>query len=127
MLVNPQVAARLRNKTEFEMLQRLDAVGKEAALIKGWVGKYYTANVYVSHFMPTGVAVFNTATTSPKDSIVLGLDKSSPIIGDRRSIEVLQRHRFYQDVNEIRLTERIAFGSRYPQLLAGLADVQNAV
>lgn len=127
ILVNPLIAARLRDPTEFEMLQGLKDIGPKAGLIRGFIGRYYTADIYVSHFMPSGVAVFNTSTSAPKDTLILGMDKQSPVIGDRRKIEIMQRHRFYQDVNEVRVTERIAFGAYYPQLIAGVADVQAAI
>lgn len=128
IFVSPTIAARLRDPIEFEMLQTVKDIGPtEAALIKGFVGKFYTANIYVSHFMPTGVAVFNTSVVAPKDSLIIGMDKDAVVIGDRRRAEILTRHRFYQDINEIRLTERIAFGAYYPQLVAGVADVQAAI
>lgn len=126
-LVSPKVAARFRNKVEFEALQGIKDVGREAALVKGFVGKYYTASLFTSHWLPTGDSNFVTQTADPKDTILLGLDKSSPFIADRRRISILQRHRFYSDVNEIRVTERLSFHRDYGQLLGGIHNVQNSV
>jgi hypothetical protein len=127
LIVTPVVAARLRDKTEFEMLQGLKDIGPEAALVRGYVGRYYTMDIYTSHWLPTGDSVFNVSVTDPKDTIILAMDRASPKIGETRTLEIMQRHRFYQDINEIRATERIGFMAEYDQHLVGLAQVQNAV
>ena len=70
--------------------------------------------------------MFNTATSDPKDTLLLGMDRNSPFIADRRRIEIKQRGRFYSDVNEIRILERVSFGVEHPEVLGGIADIQNA-
>lgn len=128
MLVSPNVASRLRDKNEFEMLQTVKDIGADrAALIKGFVGRYYTADIFVSHFLPTGVSVFNSSTSDPKDTLMLGLDSKSPVIVDRRKLDLLTRANFYEDVYEMRMTERVGFSAYYDELIAGIADVQSAV
>ena len=127
LFMAPRMLARMRDMTEFEALQTLDKIGDKAALLTGAVAKWYTANIYVSHDMPEGVAVFNSATEAPKDTLILALDTRYPVIADRRKYNVLTRHNFDTDVNEIRINERLAFGTLRPEMIAGLADVQLAI
>lgn len=132
IMMRPTVAARLRDATEFEMFQGLKDIGNQAALVKGFVGQYYTANILVSQFMPVGTSSGITGTGSEfvqgtTDSTVLGFDSREPVIGDRRRLEIRRRHSFYEDVEETRFTERMTFDLPRPLSIAGVNDVKNAV
>jgi len=122
MFMKSNVAARLRNTTEWEEFQRLDAIGNRAALIKGYVGTFYTADIFRTNKIPVG-AGFGTGTT---DTYVLGFDRKEPFIGDRRKINFVSKHLFERDVEEIRTTERYGFIVRHNEALGHIYDVQNA-
>lgn len=132
IMMRPSVAGRLRDPTEFEMFQGLKDIGNMAALVKGYVGRYYTADILVSQFMPVGTSSGISGTGSEfvagtTDSTVLAFDVREPVIGERRKLEARRRHSFYVDVEETRFTERIAFDVPRPLGLAGINDVKNAV
>ncbi|MFQ5531116.1 MAG: phage major capsid protein [Candidatus Nanoarchaeia archaeon] len=121
--VTPVVQARMRDKSEFDIFQGLDKIGADAALIKGFVGRFYTANIYVNSHVPVGT----TFGTNTDDAVVIGFDTTSPFIGDRRTITINERYEFYSDVIELQFTERLDFKFEHNELLAGIADVKNAV
>lgn len=131
ILVRPKVRARMRDSTEFEQLQSMKDIGSQAALVKGFVGRYYTADLITSFFLPEGTSSGYAGTgsefvTNSDDSMVLGIDRREPIIGDRKRIEIRKRHRFYQDIEEVRVTERVAFDVERPIGIAGINDVKLA-
>lgn len=123
LFMRAKVAARLRNTTEWEEFQRLDAIGNRAALIKGYVATFYGADIFKTDKMPLGTAYGTGAT----DSVVLGIDRSQPMIGDRRRINFVKKHRFDYDADEIRVTERIGFQVKHTRSLAKIVDVKDAV
>jgi len=108
MFMKSNVAARLRNTTEYEEFQRLDAIGNRAALIKGYVGTFYTADIFRTNKIPVGAA-FGTNST---DTCVL-------------KINFVRKHRFEYDADEIRVTERIGFLVRHNEALGVIWDVKN--
>ena len=132
--MRPKVRARMRDSTEFEQLQTLKDLGNQAALIRGGVGKYYTAQLVTSSLLPTGKTTgfggtgqeWCNATAVPYDTHVLGFDPSAMVIGDRKRIEVRRRQRFYLDIEEVLLSERVAFDVEYPLALAGISQVSLA-
>lgn len=122
MFMRSNVAARLRNTTEYEEFQRLDAIGDRAALIKGYVGTFYTADIFRTTKIPVGQA-FGTSTDS---TCILGFDKSQPLIGDRRRINFMRKHRFEIDADEIRVTERYGFICKHNEGLGVIWDVEDS-
>lgn len=124
IFMRSNVAARLRNTTEYEEFQRLDAIGNRAALIKGYVASFYGSDIFRTDKMPAGTAYGTTATT---DSVVLCIDRSQPLIGDRRRINFVKKHRFDYDADEIRVTERLGFVVKHTRGLAKIVDVKDAV
>jgi len=120
--MRPKVAGRLRNITEFEEFQRLDAIGTRAALIKGYVGTFYTADIFITNKIPVGTA-FGTGAT---DSCVLAFDRSQYIVGDRRRTSFVRKHGFEEDVDEIRVTERIGFINKHNEGMAVIWDVEDS-
>ena len=68
MFMRAKVAARLRNTTEYEEFQRLDAIGNRAALIKGYVGTFYTADIFATQFSSSFNTAISAATTPPGSS-----------------------------------------------------------
>jgi hypothetical protein len=132
--MRPKVHARMRDDTEFANFQTVSAIGSKSALIKGHVGDYYNAKIISSLFMPSGAYTGVHTTGEGKygsgatDTMVIGFDNREPIIGDRRRLEVRRRHRFYQDINEIRLRSRIAFDVERPSgSIAGVNDVKLSI
>jgi len=107
-----KVKGRLRNTTEYEEFQRLDAIGTKAALIQGYVGTFYGVDLFTSNKMPVGTA-FGTSST---DTCVLLFDRSNYFIGDRRRVGFVKKHGFEEDVDEIRVNERIGFAARHNTL-----------
>ena len=122
MFMRAKVAARLRNTTEYEEFQRLDAIGSRAALVKGYVGTFYTADIFVSNKIPVGTA-FGTGAT---DSLVLGFDRKEFLIGDRRRVNFVRKHGFEEDVDEIRVTERIGFVHKHFEGVGAIYDVTDS-
>ena len=123
IFMRPKVAGRLRDDVEFEQFQSIADIGQsKAALIKGYVGDFYGSNVFVTNRIPEGSA-FGTGAT---DSMVIGFDRRLPIIGDRRKISFVKRHAFTYDAEEIRVTERVAFNTKFNEGIALINDVQNA-
>jgi HK97 family phage major capsid protein len=123
IVMSPNVQARLRDQTEFEMFQGLKDIGNQAALVRGLVGRYYTADIVRSSHIPLSA---DTTFTTAGNTMVLGMDTREPLIGDRRRIEIRKRHRFYQDIEETRLTTRVAFQVQHNEGLAGINEVLDA-
>jgi hypothetical protein len=122
MFMRAKVAGRLRNTTEYEEFQRLDAIGTRAALIKGYVGTFYTADIFISNKIPVGTAFG----TGANDSCVLAFDRSQFLIGDRRRVSFVRKHGFEEDVDEIRVTERIGFTHKHNEALAVIWNVDDS-
>jgi len=127
IMVNPTVGVRLNDPIEFEQFQTIDKIGGEAANQRGVVGRVYGADVIVCNDLPTGVAVFNVSVSAPKDTLVLGFDKDTLNLYDRRLITMRMRYKFEEDVIEQQYTQRLTFAAHQKKLLAGLAQVQSAV
>ena len=134
LLVPPKVIARMRNPVEFEMFQSIDKIGADkAALLKGQVGDYYGAKIISSGFLPVGTDTapanadagsgFLSGTT---DTMILGFDNRCATIGQRRAIEIRSRHKFYNDLEEVRFLERVAFQVMRNEWLGGIFDVKNS-
>lgn len=121
MFMRAKTKARLRNITEFEEFNRLDAIGTRAALIKGYVGSFYGADIFVSNKIPKGTA-FGTGSD---DACVLGFDRRQFLIGDRRKVSFVKKHGFEEDIDEIRVTERIGFVTKHNECLAVVWDVKD--
>lgn len=130
-LVPPKIVARLRSPVEFEMFQSIKDIGAEAALLRGGVGSFYNSKIISSGFLPVGGLTDPDTTTglyvtNATDGLIIGFDNRCAVIGDRRAIEVRRRHRFYQDIEEIRFLERVAFKVRRPEWLTLIGDVKNS-
>jgi hypothetical protein len=134
-IMRPKVRARMRDATEFEQLQSMKDIGDQAALIKGHVGRYYTGDIIISSFIPsgawtganTGTNASGTYGTNSDDTMVLGLDNRELVVGDRRRLEIRRRHRFYSDINEIRMSSRFTFDVERAGGIAGINDVKLAI
>jgi hypothetical protein len=134
LLVPPKVVARMRNPVEFEMFQSIDKIGADkAALLKGQVGDYYGAKIISSGFLPVGTDTApanadaaNGFVTGSTDTMVLGFDNRCATIGQRRAIEIRSRHKFYNDLEEVRFLERVAFQVMRNEWLSGIIDVKNS-
>jgi len=125
----------MRDPIEFENFQRVDAIGADkAALLRGNVGDYYGTNIISSGFIPVGT---DTApqdmdgstgiVSNSTDTVVLGLNRDAAMIGMRREVELMQKHNFEGDYEELRWLERVAFHVTRPEFLAMIGDVKNAI
>lgn len=132
ILVPPKILARMRNPVEFEMFQTIDKIGADrAALLRGQVGDYYGAKIISSGYLPVGgVTDPGTVTanmvTNATDGTVIGFDSRAAVIGQRRAVELRTRHKFYNDLEEIRWLERVAFKVLRPEWISMIADVKNS-
>ena len=135
IVMRPNHTIRLRDPVEFESFQTIDKIGADrAAAIKGFVGDYYGADVISSKFMPVGSTTSpgnfdddtNGFVTGATDSLILGVNKRAARIAQRRGIEFRQEHNFHQDVEEIRVLERVGFEVFYPEFLSMIGDVKDA-
>ncbi len=132
ILVPPKILARMRNPVEFEMFQTIDKIGADrAALLRGQVGDYYGARVISSGHLPVGGATDpGTATanyvSAATDGVVLGFDSRAAVIGQRRAVELRTRHKFYNDLEEIRWLERVAFKVLRNEWTSMIVDVKNS-
>lgn len=133
IMVRPTIAGRLRDPTEFEMFQGIKDIGGDmAALVKGFVGRYYESDILVSSLLPLGTSDGYSGTggefvTGTDDSTIIAFDVREPIIADRRKLEVRTRHNYDSDVEEARYLTRMTFDVKRPLALAGINDVKNAV
>lgn len=135
ILVSPYVLARMRDPIEFENFQRVDAIGADkAALLRGNVGDYYGTNIISSGFIPVGTDTApqdmdgtNGIVSNSTDTVVLGLNRDAAMIGMRREVELMQKHNFEGDYEELRWLERVAFHVTRPEFLAMIGDVKNAI
>lgn len=134
-LVPPNIVARMRDPVEWENFQSLDKIGGQAALLTGGVGNFYNSNIISSGHLPTGdkTAVggypqdaSGIYVSGATDGCVIGLDRRSYVLGQRRGIEVRTQHNFDLDVEEIRFLERLAFKVRRPEWLVYIGDVKNS-
>lgn len=129
--VPPKIVARMRSPVEFEGFQSLDKIGNKAALIQGTVGDFYLSNIISHGMLPVGGKTDPQTTTAvfvdnATDGLIVGFDRRALVIGQRRAIEVRSRHKFYNDVEELRILERVAFKVRRPEWLVLIGDVKNS-
>jgi len=132
MVIPPALIGRLRDNMEFEDFQSVSHIGEnKAALLRGQVGDFYGVNIVASGFIPVGTATApadadTTFVSNSTDTLVLGYNKEAALIGDRRALEVKKRHRFYQDVEEVRVLNRLAWEVVRPEYIAMIGDVKNS-
>lgn len=132
MAIPPAMIGRFRDNVEFEDFQSVSHIGEgKAALLRGEVGDFYGVKVVPSGFIPAG-GDSDPATATGKyvqnaaDTMIIGWNREAAVIGDRRQMEVKKRHRFYQDVEEVRILQRLAFKVLRPEYIAMIGDVRNS-
>lgn len=131
MAIAPAHIGRLRDNVEFEDFQSIHHIGEKAALLRGQVGDFYGVKIVPTGFMPKGgdtspaTATSNYVSTAA-DTLIFGYNKEALLIGDRRVLEIKKRHRFYQDVEEVRLLTRLALTTAREQYMALIGDVKNS-
>lgn len=131
MVIPPALIGRFRDNVEFEDFQGIQHIGNKAALLRGQVGDFYNVKIVPSGFIPKGgdtspATATGNYVSDATDTLVLGYNKEAMLIGDRRSLEIKKRHRFYQDVEEVRLLNRLALETQREQYLALIGDVKNS-
>lgn len=132
IMVPPKVLARMRNPVEFEMFQTIDKIGADkAAMLKGQVGDYYGSKIISSGYMPVGGrtdpgTITANMVTNAADGVVIGFDSRAAVIGQRRAIELRARHKFYNDLEELRWLERVAFKVMRNEWTGMIVDVKNS-
>ena len=122
IFVTPKVAARLRDDVEFEMFLTVDKIGDRASVIRGQVGEIFGAAVHSAKVVPVGTA-FGSAQGY---TLVVGIDRSELVIGDRRMVSIKSNEEFYRDAREVKITERIAFAPFHDEGIAIIERVTNA-
>ena len=125
-LVNPFTASQLR---QISQVLTIDKYGPQATILKGEVGKVMGITIVEDFYIPeddTSASVFNAPFTASKGNAVL-LDKSSPIIGDRRKVKFDQDKVISTDSIEIAISERIAFTVQYVEALVLVTGLTNSI
>ena len=126
LLVNPFTASKLR---QLEQVLTVDKYGPTATIHKGEVGKVMGITVVEDYYLPednTSAATFYTAVTAEKGVAVL-VNKSSPVIGDRRKVKFDQDKVISTDSIEIAISERIGFTVQYVEGLCEITGLTNTV
>ncbi|MHA1833202.1 MAG: phage major capsid protein, partial [Candidatus Baldrarchaeia archaeon] len=117
LLVNPFTASQLRQLTQ---VLTVDKYGPGATILKGEVGKVMGITVVEEFYLPeddTSAATYYAPVTLEKGNALL-LDKTSPLIGDRRKVKFDQDKVVSTDSTEIAISERIGFTVQYVEALS---------
>ncbi len=124
LLVNPFTASQLRQLTQ---VLTVDKYGPGATILKGEVGKVMGITVVEEFYLPeddTSAATYYASANVEQGNALL-LDKTSPIIGDRRKVKFDQDKVVSTDSIEIAISERIGFTVQYVEALALIVDLTN--
>lgn len=126
LLVNPFTASLLRQITQ---VLTVDKYGPGATILKGEVGKVMGITVVEEFYLPeddTDASTYYAPANAAKGNAIL-LDKTSPIIGDRRKVKFDQDKVISTDSIEIAISERIGFTIQYVEALALITDLTNTI
>jgi HK97 family phage major capsid protein len=126
LMVNPFTASQLR---QLEQVLTVDKYGPTATIHKGEVGKVMGITVIEDYYLPednTSAAVFYAAATAEKGVAIL-VNKTSPVIGDRRKVKFDQDKVISTDSIEIAVSERIGFTVQYVEGLCNILGLANTI
>jgi HK97 family phage major capsid protein len=126
LLVNPYTGSLIR---QLEAVLTVDKYGAGATIHKGEVGKVMGITVVEDFYLPediTSIATFYAPATAELGLAVL-VNKSSPIIGDRRKVKFDQDKVVSTDSIEIAISERIGFTVQYVEAICNITGLTNRI
>ena len=126
LLVNPFTGSKIR---QIEQVLTVDKYGPNATILKGEVGKVMGITVVEDFYLPeddTDASTFNVPANAEKGNALL-VNKTSPIIGDRRKVKFDQDKVVSTDSIEIAISERIGFTVQYVEALCLVTGLTNTV
>lgn len=125
-LVNPFTGSQIR---QISQVLTVDKYGPNATILKGEVGKVMGITIVEEFYLPeddTSAATYNAPVTLEKGNALL-VNKTSPIIGDRRKVKFDQDKVISTDSIEIAISERIAFTVQYVEALVLVTGLTNTI
>lgn len=125
-LVNPFTGSQYR---QIEQVLTVDKYGPNATILKGEVGKIMGITIVEDFYIPedsTDGTTLNAPANAQKGNAIL-VNKSSPIIGDRRKVKFDQDKVISTDSIEIAISERIGFTVQYVEALCLVTDLTNTI
>lgn len=126
LLVNPFTASKIR---QIEQVLTVDKYGPNATVLKGEVGKVMGITVIEETYLPEdedSASVFYAPFTADKGLAML-INKTSPIIGDRRKVKFDQDKVIKTDSIEVAISERIGFTVQYVEALVLIRGLDNTI
>lgn len=126
LLVNNFTGSKIR---QLSQVLTVDKYGPNATILKGEVGKVMGITVVEDFYLPdddTSASTFKNPGTLEKGNALL-VNKTSPIIGDRRRVKFDQDKVISTDSIEIAISERIGFTVQYVEGLSLITGLTNSV
>jgi len=126
LLVNPFTASQLR---QLDQVLTVDKYGSGATILKGEVGKVMGITVVEDYYLPEdedAPANYYAPATADK-GLALLMNKTSPIIGDRRKVKFDQDKVVSKDAIEIAISERIGFTVQYVEAICLITGLDNTI
>lgn len=126
LLVNPFTASQLR---QLEQVLTVDKYGPQATIWKGEVGKVMGITIIEDYYLPedeTAPATYYAPATADTGLAIL-INKTSPILGDRRMVKFDQDKVVAKDAIEIAISERIGFTVQYVEALCLVTGLDNTI
>lgn len=126
LLVNPFTGSKIR---QISQVLTVDKYGPNATILKGEVGKVMGITVVEDFYLPeddTDASTFNVPVNPEKGNALL-VNKTSPIIGDRRKVKFDQDKVISTDSIEIAVSERIGFTVQYVEALCLVTGLTNSI
>ena len=125
-MVNPFTASKLRQNAA---VLTIDKYGPSATIHKGEVGKVMGITIVEQAYLPedeTAPADYYNPVLVAKGLAIL-VEKSNPIIGDRRQVKFDQDKIVKRDSIEIAISERIGFVVQYAEALCLVTGLENTI
>jgi len=126
LLVNNFTGSQLR---QLSQVLTVDKYGPNATILKGEVGKVMGITIVEDFYLPdddTSAATFKAPATLETGNAIL-VNKTSPIIGDRRKVKFDQDKVISTDSIEIAISERIGFTVQYVEALCLITGLKNSI
>jgi len=125
-MVNPFTASQLR---QLEQVLTIDKYGPNATILSGEVGKVMGITIVESFYIPedtTDGTTLNAPAFATLGAALL-VNRTSPVIGDRRKVKFDQDKVISTDSIEIAISERIGFTVQYVEALVLVTDLTNTL
>lgn len=126
LLVNPFTGSQLRQLTQ---VLTVDKYGPGATIHKGEVGKVMGITIIEDYYLPEDVTDKTTfyAAANAETGVAILVNKTSPVIGDRRKVKFDQDKVISTDSIEIAVSERIGFTVQYVEGLCAILALTNTI